>query len=331
MLVVVLGGSAAHARAQTFAAVGVRAQGMAGAFVAVADDATAVYWNPAGLATGGFFTAVGEVGDFDLGRSTVDTPGVGIPVGPTHRLRDGSGALIALGVPALGAAYYHLRTTGFEGELTERRHEAQGRTLVTDNLAVNVLQSLAEGVHLGASLRVVRGSAGAARVPGSTVDPGALLEAAAGLDRRASWRFDVDAGVLVARGRWRAGLTARNLVAPSFDTPTPDVSLACSRQARAGLAFLPRAGTTLAVDADLTRTDAWPVRDRQVAVGVEQVVAPRLTLRGGFRVSTIDDLRPAASIGGAVALTSSIWLDAQATRGSREGGHSWAVGLRLGS
>ena len=39
---------------------GVRAQGMAGAFVAVADDATAVYWNPAGLGTGDFVSLVLE-------------------------------------------------------------------------------------------------------------------------------------------------------------------------------------------------------------------------------------------------------------------------------
>ena len=33
-----------------FAGVGVRAMGMGGAFVGVADDFTAMYWNPAGLA-----------------------------------------------------------------------------------------------------------------------------------------------------------------------------------------------------------------------------------------------------------------------------------------
>ena len=35
-----------------FESVGERALGMGGAFVAVADDATAVHWNPAGLVTG---------------------------------------------------------------------------------------------------------------------------------------------------------------------------------------------------------------------------------------------------------------------------------------
>ena len=43
------------ASAQTFGGIGARAEGMGGAFVAVADDATAVYWNPAGLGTGATF------------------------------------------------------------------------------------------------------------------------------------------------------------------------------------------------------------------------------------------------------------------------------------
>ena len=37
---------------------GTRALGMGGAFVAVADDATAPYWNPAGLGTGATFSMV---------------------------------------------------------------------------------------------------------------------------------------------------------------------------------------------------------------------------------------------------------------------------------
>ncbi|MEW6363065.1 MAG: conjugal transfer protein TraF [Acidobacteriota bacterium] len=41
---------ASYADAQTFSHFGARAMGMGGAYVAVADDATSVYWNPAGLA-----------------------------------------------------------------------------------------------------------------------------------------------------------------------------------------------------------------------------------------------------------------------------------------
>ena len=42
-------GLVARAAAQTAEVVGTRALGMGGAFVAVADDPSAVYWNPAGL------------------------------------------------------------------------------------------------------------------------------------------------------------------------------------------------------------------------------------------------------------------------------------------
>src|SRR5881398_1203079 len=44
--------------AQSFELVGIRAQGMGGAFVAVADDASATWWNPAGLASGAYFNVL---------------------------------------------------------------------------------------------------------------------------------------------------------------------------------------------------------------------------------------------------------------------------------
>src|SRR3982751_3485478 len=53
---------AAPAAAQTTDAIGVRAQGMGGAFTAVADDATASWWNPSGMAGGAYFNALLESG-----------------------------------------------------------------------------------------------------------------------------------------------------------------------------------------------------------------------------------------------------------------------------
>src|SRR5260370_21446854 len=50
------------ANAQVPESIGVRAQGMGGAFTAVADDATAVWWNPAGLAGGSYFSSILEYG-----------------------------------------------------------------------------------------------------------------------------------------------------------------------------------------------------------------------------------------------------------------------------
>jgi hypothetical protein len=70
--------------AQRFDSVGVRAQGMAGAFVAVADDSSATWWNPAGLATA---------------RNTLD-----LSLEAAHHGDRG----ISLTFPSFGVSYYRL-------------------------------------------------------------------------------------------------------------------------------------------------------------------------------------------------------------------------------
>src|SRR5262245_7992588 len=84
--------SATVARAQLYENVGTRAQGMAGAFVAVADDATAGWWNPAGLATGAVFNMV-----FETGRVTEPRDPSGAFPGTTTGTRG-----FALALPSLG-------------------------------------------------------------------------------------------------------------------------------------------------------------------------------------------------------------------------------------
>ena len=59
--------------AQIYETVGIRAQGMAGAFVAVADDSTATWWNPAGLATGAYFSGSRRA-PHRAGRQTMRAP-----------------------------------------------------------------------------------------------------------------------------------------------------------------------------------------------------------------------------------------------------------------
>src|ERR1043166_8984919 len=87
LCVVVL--SARPARAQIFETVGIRAQGMGGAFVALADDAAATWWNPAGIATGAFFNGLFE---YDRLRAAREDKVLGV----------------AVAFPALGVSYYHL-------------------------------------------------------------------------------------------------------------------------------------------------------------------------------------------------------------------------------
>src|SRR6476660_8425313 len=74
--------------AQVYEAVGIRAQGMAGAFLAVADDATATWWNPAGLAKGPFVNGLVE---------------------HTDGQDEGQGSWgVAFALPSLGISYHRL-------------------------------------------------------------------------------------------------------------------------------------------------------------------------------------------------------------------------------
>jgi len=126
------------ARAQAFESIGIRAQGMGGAYVAVADDATATWWNPAGLATGAYFSALVE---YDRPRTPQDASIKGL----------------AIGFPALGISYYRLpinqmRVSGSTGTAPESREE-QGDLSV---YGVTVGQSLGDHLVLGSTLKLVR-------------------------------------------------------------------------------------------------------------------------------------------------------------------------------
>src|SRR5262245_56827678 len=86
------------AAAQIYETVGTRAQGMGGAFTAVSDDATATWWNPAGIALS-YFSLVVDSGE-------TEEPADPRPVGPAWRGKIGA---IAACLPALGLSYYRLR------------------------------------------------------------------------------------------------------------------------------------------------------------------------------------------------------------------------------
>src|SRR4029077_5286115 len=93
--------SPAPAQAQLYEDVGTRAQGLSGAFVAVADDATATWWNPAGIATGALFSLT-----IQKGRGTQPES----PSGFEPARRAGASGF-ALAFPSLGLSYYRLRVS----------------------------------------------------------------------------------------------------------------------------------------------------------------------------------------------------------------------------
>jgi hypothetical protein len=309
-----------------FEAVGTRAQGMAGAFVAVADDASATWWNPAGLATGPYFSALFErVEDADPD----DAPALG----PASESRTWG---FAIAYPALGLSYYRFRlneirpSTGDEGLA---RQDQGTRPVDLRSRAVSVYgatigQSVGGALVVSSTLKLVR--AGEADAAGEEPDGG--LERAAELDVPRDTKGDLDVGVLLSFPNARAGLTVKHLSEPDFGEG--DERFELSRQIRTGFA-LHGSGVgfdrvTAAVDADLTRMSTAMGEVRHVAAGVEAwLFGRRLGLRAGVSANTTGDEGRSTSAGVSVGTRSGLHLDGALTMGSDRSRKGAAIGLRM--
>jgi hypothetical protein len=312
--------------AQTFTAVGSRAAGMGGAFVAVADDASAAYWNPAGFAAGSFFSLV-------LDRTSAIAEPDGAQAGASQ-----SGYLMALGAPALGLSYYRLRGTSVATATAEAADDRnlngtplQLDSLVTHHVGATLVQSVFQGVAVGATLKMVRGVAGSELRTGERRSD--LLADGAALLGRASNAFDADIGVMVSTGAIKAGLTVRNLLEPAFEAAGGG-RLSLERQARAGIALMPVAGWLVAADLDLLKTTDVGGHDRRdFALGAEGRVGRRVFMRAGGRFDTLGEgpggRAATASIGGSYAILGGLLVDGQFTAGSEWGGRGWGLGARF--
>jgi hypothetical protein len=283
-----------------------------GAFVAVADDASAVYWNPAGLASGAYFSLV-----FD--RTDAETDASGGTAGSR------SSWLLALTMPAAGLSYYRLRSTFVAPSGAGSTVPNHVESLVTHHAGATLVQSLTDRLAVGATLKLVRGLASEGNAAG---DAEALLDDW-DLMGVATNRFDLDVGVMASGEFLRAGVTFRNLTRPGFRAPF-DTELHLDRQARAGVSLLLTRRWTAAADLDLTR-NRGPFGDvRALALGTEARLTPRVLLRTGVQVNTTGSDRMAtASLGGSYAVFSGLLLDAHFRTGSDHGFRGWGIAGRV--
>jgi hypothetical protein len=303
-----------QAAAQGTETVGTRAQGMAGAFVAVADDASAVYWNPAGLAGGAYFSFVLD------GNTARSVPDASAEAGRRN------GFLLALSMPALGLSYARMQTTAVRPNLGVPEN-SRVESLVTHQVGVTLVQSIADRLAVGATVKMVRGVAASAVVPGNDRDD--LLDHT-DLLGHASTRADVDAGVMFAGAAGRLGVTVRNIAAPRFDTGDGG-ELQLERQARAGAAVSLLPTWKLAADVDLTVNHGVFGEVRELALGAEGQVTRRLTARGGVRLNTMGDQgrAPALAVGASYAVYGAVLVDAQVTAGADNAFSGWGLAGRF--
>lgn len=285
---------------------------MGGAFVAVANDSSATWWNPAGLAAGPFV-------DVTLGTASA---GAGSAPGRTRAWG------IAIAMPVLGASHYRLRITDIDqidttvapaADRQEGRVGVPSQSLKLEQFGATLVHSLFPRLHAGATFKLVRGTA----------------EGTGGKSTENS--VDADVGLLGVAGPVRLAFLARNLSQPVLHRPGegPGDGLRLARHFRAGVAYdgdLLPAGRSqpfiVSLDADLAAYDTARGPRRVVAAGAERwFAARRLALRGGARLNQVGSRERSASLGGSVALLKGIIADVHATAGSRAE-RGWGVVAR---
>jgi hypothetical protein len=279
--------------AQTFGGVGTRAEGMGSAFVAIADDASAVYWNPAGMATGA---------TFDLQFSTGDSAA-------------GSPLFVGAVMPVLGVSHYRTHTVPAS---PDRQNDGSGkvqiRTLRTANTGITVVQTVVSGLVVGTTARLVRG--GMDPFPTRTTidfDAGAIVSAGSirmGIAGRnlGEPEFEGEFGQVALKRQVRAGIAFAPRSLPS------------------GV----HGPFSVAFDADLTSTPSADGNLRMAAFGGEYWVAQgRLGARAGLRWNTTETSYRAISGGITVKLPRSVFAEAHVTKPDESRDAEWSVGARI--
>ena len=157
---------------------------MGGAFVAVADDASAVYWNPAGLALGGSYFSM--VLDNNQGKAEPED------VGQAGSARQAS----SRSRRCPWASYY--RITASNPDPHDRTPDRSAGPAHDSPCGCDARAVATEHVAVGATLKWVHGYAATGLVP--TGDRDDLLDGAGELPDASTSKFDADIGVMAMIG-----------------------------------------------------------------------------------------------------------------------------------
>ena len=326
LALVFLGALARVSSGQVIESVGSRALGMGGAFVAVANDSSAGWWNPAGVAAGPFL-------DIGLGRAL----GEAVDVASAWRRRTSG---FALATPPFGFHVYRLQITQLQPiATTESGLDGREEGLIGASVhgfeghqvGVTIPWTVMTGVHVGTTLKYLRG---ALRTTEATGLPSELLDGGEALSGGGTTGvFDFDIGALAVAGPVRLGLVMRNVRHSGF-TAASGGAMTLDRHLRVGAAFdASEAGgppLTVALDADAGTYGEGQAERRVVALGAEQwLLDRRVGLRVGGRFNTAGPKGRTATAGASVSLRSGFFVDGHIARGSSAEESGWGAAARV--
>ncbi|TMQ67356.1 MAG: hypothetical protein E6K79_00125 [Candidatus Eisenbacteria bacterium] len=232
---------------------GNRALALGGAFVGLADDASAMIWNPAGLGIRQRFEILATHAEYaDLG-SQQDFVAVVLP-----NWRWGTAGISILHFGIGGVEQRDDRNLLLDGGLSDSQTE----------IALGFGRSLGDAVSVGGTVKLQRQSLAGFSGSGLGLDAGVLLRAGALLRTNADW---------ASRLTW--GLSVRNLIPPSIrldQESVPDPAVL-----RSGIGFRAPApgGRSALVLLDFEKSAGVATK---LHAGMELQLHPLLGIRGGF-------------------------------------------------
>jgi hypothetical protein len=267
---------------------------MAGAFTAIADDATATWWNPAGIASGAMLNVSLEYGRIEQPPDT------------------GRGGF-AFTIPSFGLSYYRMPVSEIQ-PTSSTANSAAGRqdpgtttrTVELSQFGATVGQSIGNHFVLASTIKLLH------------MDQGT--------------QFGLDIGAMAVLGVVKFGVTTRNLREPTLGDGADAFTL--KRQVRAGAAVStpasPKLAATLAFDADVLEVPSLTGNERRMAGGGEVWFWNHVVgVRGGFSGSTVGDARTSGAFGGSVMLHRGLFVEGQLTRGSDMTRRGWGTAFRV--